>query len=248
MARNSIVLGALGAAVGFVAVLSHEAAFPPIVQRLAEQVFGPPVAGLALAILFSLPGSRVPASEGVVTDAPPAAERTAGDPRSGRWPQIEAGLGYLLLAALLAQVLLLPADRPGPRPIDWLLHGPAWLAVAAGALALAVYGGGIRSPSSVTLALGRAGATGALFGVLRALHGFSDSRVEAVAGGLVFAFSACVATLVGLAAAGLPREDRALGQPTGMPSRIVWYGFPFLTLLVVTVAWLLVSTPMKMRP
>lgn len=248
MARNLILLGALGAPVGFVAALSHGDEFPPIVQLMGEQVFGPLVAGLALAVLCALPASRPLGSARGENDAPPAGEGNPDDASGRAWLRVETGLGYVLLAAVLTRVVLTTGERPGFRPIDWLLDAPAWLAVVAGALAFVLYRGEIRGGGSLTLGLGGAGTAGALFGLLHALHGFAGSRIEAVAGGLVFVSSACVATLVGLAAVGLPREDRALGQAPGAPSRLVWYGFPLLTVLMVVIAWLMVSTPMKMRP
>jgi hypothetical protein len=246
MARNLILLGALAAPFGFVAALSHGDEFPPIVQLMGEQVFGPLVAALALAILCALPASRALGSAGE-NGAPPAREGKPEDPRGRGWLRVETGLGYVLLTAVLVRAVLTTGEGPNFRPIDWLLHAPAWLAVGAGALAFVVYRGEIGAAASVTHGLAGAGAMGALFGLLNALHGFAGSRIEAVAGGLVFVSSACVATLVGLAAVGLPREDRALGKAPGAPSRLVWYGFPLLTVLMVLIAWLMVSTPMKMR-
>ena len=101
----------------------------------------------------------------------------------------------------------------------------------------------------MTLGFGAAGSVGALLGLLQAFHGFAISSIGPVAGGLVFSLSACVATLVGLGAVSLPLEDRAVAEGGEKPSsRLVWYGLPVATVLVVAIAWVMVSTPMKVRP
>ncbi len=243
-ARNLIVLGALLSPFGFLAVLSHGEDFPPMFQLMGERVFGPFVAALGLSVLAALAASRVAAPrEG---EAGMALPDSAARPR--RWLTLESGLGYVGLASLLAGELLQSGARRGFGAAEWLLHAPAWLAVAAAAVAIALYRGDLRQPASGTIALGAAGALGAALGLLGALHGFAESRIEAVAGGLVFAFSASVASLVGVAVLGLPREDRAaVGPSGGTPARLVWYGLPIVTAVVVTIAWLVVSTPMKMR-
>ena len=245
MARNLIVLGALLAPLGFLAVLSHGEGFPPMFQLMGEWVFGPFVAGLGLAIVCALPASR--GQVGAESVSSPAVAESAAGTVSPSWLSVETVLGWLVLALLVARVVLVAGDRPGFRASEWLLHVPALLTVAAGAIAFSLYRGEIRDAASVTLALGGAGGAAALLGLLRALAGFASSRIEAVAGGLVFAFSACVATLLGLAVLGLPREDRALGQAPGSPARLVWYGFPLLTILIVAIAWLMVATPMKVQ-
>ncbi len=251
LARNAILLGALGVVVGFVAFLSSGDGPAPVVERLGEQVFGPWITGLALAGLCALPASRVaPTSAGVTL--PASDESVVPRAHGARLLRPETGLGYVLLLALLALLAhLIPTSgaRPGLRPIDWLLHGPAWLAVGAGAVAIALYLGEARRGRSLTLGLAGAGSFGALLGLLQAFHGFASAAIALVAGGLVFSLSACVATLVGLGAVSLPLEDRAVARGEEKPSsRLVWYGLPVATVLVVAITWVMVSTPMKMRP
>jgi hypothetical protein len=240
--RSAILLGALGATFGFAAFLASGEGSLPVVERLGEQVFGPPVLGLVLAALCALPASR---------RAAPAASASEGDlaPRAGgRWLRVETGIGYALFLALLVSSFPVPGGRPGLRPVDLLLHAPAWLAVAAGAVAITLYLGDVRRGRSVTLGLAVAGGGGALLGLLQAFHGFAIARIETVAGGLVFALSAGVATLVGLGAVAFPLEDRAVAEGEGQRSRLVGYGISLGVVLLVAVAWLMVSTPMKIRP
>jgi len=242
--RNAILLGALGATFGLAAFLASGEGSLPVVERLGEQVFGPPVLGLVLAALCALPASR---------RAAPGALASASDgglvPRAGgRWLRVETGIGCVLLLALFVRSFPVPGGRPGLRPVDLLLHAPAWLAVAAGTVAIALYLGELGRGRSVTVGLAVAGGGGALLGLLQAFHGFAIARIETVAGGLVFALSAGVATLVGLGAVGFPLEDRSVAQGEGERSRLVGYGIPLGVVLLVAIAWLMVSTPMKMRP
>jgi hypothetical protein len=240
-ARNLMLLGAVAAVTGFVTLFSSGDDPPRIVARLGEQVFGAWILGLLLAVPCALAAVRTPRPAA-------AGEGDAGhrDPGlAGRWGRVETWAGYAVFAALLARLVLTPAVRPEFRPVDWLLHAPSWLLVAGGALAITLY---LREPGrgrSVTLGLGASGAAGALVGLLQALNGFGAASIGNVAGGLVLALSSCVAALVGLATVGLPLEDRSrlLGA---RPSRLVGYGLPLATVLLVAVALIMAMTPMEM--
>ena len=249
LARSAILLGALGAVFGFVAFLSSGDGPALVVERLGEQVLGPWITGLALAALGALPASRVALTSSAGFTLPASEESVVPGARSARPLRPETVLGYVLLVALLARSFPTPGPRPDLRPFVWLLHGPAWLTVGAGALAIALYLGEVRRGRSITFGLAGAGSVGALLGLLQAFHGFAISAIAPVAGGLVFSLSACVATLVGLGAVGLPLEDRAIAEGREVrSSRLVWYGFPVAAVLVVAIAWVIVSTPMKVRP
>jgi hypothetical protein len=239
--RNAVLLGALGAAFGFAGLLGSGSGPSTLVKELGAEVLGPPILGSALAVLCTLPASRRAAG----APAPAAAPERAADSAPGRWLHVETGLGYVAIAVVL--VWTFPAGggaRPGLRPVDLLLHPPAWLAVAAGALAIALYLGELRRGRSFVLGFTAAGAAGALFGLLEAFHGFSLARIEAVAGGLVFALSAAVAALVGLVVVGFPIEDRAVAAGEAEPSRVVAWCAAFAAVLLVLIVCLLVVTPM----
>jgi hypothetical protein len=239
--RHAVLLGALGAAFGFAGLLGSGAGPSRLVTDLGMHVLGPPILGLTLAALCSLPASRRVAEASVATVAPGSTE----DAASRRWLRLETGLGYVLLAAVLAWTF--PASggaRPGLRPIDLLLHLPAWLTVAAGAVAIALYLGELRRGRSFVHGFALAGAVGALVGLLQAFHGFSISKIETVAGGLVFSLSAAVAALVGLIAVGYPIESRAAARGQSEPSGRVAWSAAFSAVLLVLIVCVMVMTPM----
>jgi hypothetical protein len=240
-ARNAVLLGALGAALGLAGLLGSGAGPSALVERLGVQILGPPILGLALAVLCALPASRR------ATTAAEAPEGTAAR-ALGRWLRVETGLGYAGFLALLVSVFPESEAQASLRPVDLLLHAPAWLAVLAGTVAVALYLGKPRCGRSLTVGLAVAGGEGALLGLLQAFHGFAIVKIEAVAGGLVFALSAGVATLVGLCAVGFPVEDRAVMEGEGEASRLVGYGASLAVVLLVAIALTMVLTPMTARP
>jgi len=244
--RNAVLLGALGAAYGLAALLASGESPATSVERLGEEVFGPPILGLLLAAACALPACRRagPAADG----AGAAAEETAAPRAPGRRLRLETAFGYALFLAVLGVLFPKSGGQAGLRPVDLLLHAAAWLAVAAGTAAISLYLGEPRRGRSLSVGLSIAGADGALLGLLQALHGFAVARIDTIAAGLVFALSSGVAGLVGLAAVGLPLEDRAATVGEGRRSRFLGYGAAVALVSLVAIAWLMVSTPMTARP
>jgi len=234
-ARNAWVLSAAGAIAGFVSVFSSESSgLARFLGGVGDRAVGVSL-GLLLAVLFTIPALRLaPFGESVMETAspPPPAQR------------ILAGVALL---ALLAWPLLGPGsgDRFEPRP--WLLHWPAWLVVAGGALALALYLRGIGHGASVVVGLGGAGSVGVLLGLTRALHGFATVSIDDVAGGMMFAVSSGYAALTGLAVVGLPLLDRDAREGRRVPgaARGAACGFPLVVLILLVVTVLLVMVPME---
>jgi hypothetical protein len=235
--RNAVLLGALGAAFGLAGLLGSGTDLAGMAEGLGERVFGPPILGLVLAALCVLPACRQPVR--TADGASPAAPRAPG-----KWLRVETGLGYAAFLALLAVVFPASGAQPSLRPVDLLLRAPAWLAVAAGAVAIALYLGELQRGRSVVTGIAAAGTAAALLGLLQGFHGMAIAKIETVAGGLVFSLSASVATLVGLAAVGFPIEDRAVAVGEATPSRVAGYGVPLAAVLLVAIAWLMVVTPM----
>jgi hypothetical protein len=235
--RNAVLLGALGAAFGLAGLLGSGKGLAGMAEGLGERAFGPPILGLVLAALCGLPACRQTAR---AADA----ESPAGPPAPPKWLRVETGLGYAAFLALLVAVFPATGTQPSLRPVDLLLRTPAWVAVAAGAVAIALYLGDPRRGRSVVAGITLAGGAAALLGLLQGFHGMAIARIETVAGGLVFSLSASVATLVGLAAVAFPIEDRAVAHGEGSPSRLAGYGVPLAAVLLVAIVWLMVVTPM----
>jgi hypothetical protein len=243
-ARNAWVLGAIGATAAFVALFGSFTEMHEFALGLGDVAISA-LCGLGLAALFGLPALRLSGKPGE-TDLAPSAPSLRQPEAAFTWERLPA---YGLLAVLVTWPLL--AVEPGSHfpPVDWLLHWPAILAVAGGGLALALYLGFPRNGEALALGLSTAGALGALLGLTQALRGFAEGSIASVSAGLTFVIAACFASLVGLAAFGLPAQDRALGHDDtpSVASRVAGYGIPFITLILLAITALLVMTPMKRK-
>jgi fumarate reductase subunit D len=99
---------------------------------------------------------------------------------------------------------------------------------------------------STTLSFAFAGVIGILFGLVQMFHGFGVSGIAGIAEGITIAILSCVFALVGMMLGGVHRQDRAL--KTGKShkktiSRIAWYGFPVVTLMLLFYIFVLILIP-----
>jgi hypothetical protein len=234
-ARNAWVLSAVSAIAGFVSVFSAESSgLARFLGGVGDRAVGVSF-GVLLAAVFAIPALRL-----APTGEPPM--EAASPPAAGQ--RVLAGVA---LVALLAWPLFGPGSGGRFEPLPWLLHGPAWLVVAGGALALGVYLRGIGRGASIAVALGGAGTVGVLLGLTRGLHGFATRSIDDVAGGLMFAISSGYAALAGLVAVGLPLvdQDAREGRAPAAAARWAAYGFPLVVLAVLVFTVLLVMVPME---
>ena len=234
-ARNAWVLSAASAVAGFVSVFASDFGGPAhFLAGLGDRAVGVSL-GVLLALVCAIPALCLATAE------PPAPEPASPPPVAQR---VLAGVA---LVALLAWPLFGPGSGDRFEPLPWLLHGPAWLVVAGGALALALYLRGIGRGPAAVVALATAGTVAILLGLTRGLHGFATVSIDEVAGGLMFAISSGYAALGGLAVAGLPFLDRDAGA--GRKARAAAHraalGFPLVVLLLLAFTVLLVMVPME---
>ena len=194
------MLSAASAVAGFVSVFASDFGGPAhFLAGVGDRAVGVSL-GVLLALVCAIPALRLATAE------PPAPEPASPPPVAQR---VLAGVA---LVALLAWPLFGPGSGGRFEPLPWLLHGPAWLVVAGGALALALYLRGIGRGAAAVVALATAGTVAILLGLTRGLHGFATVSIDEVAGGLMFAISSGYAALGGLAVVGLPLLDRERGQ------------------------------------
>jgi hypothetical protein len=234
-ARAAWVLAAATAVAGFVSVFSSDSGG---IARFLAGVGDRAVAvalGLLLALACAVPAVRLG------TDAPSESEPPASP---AAW---QRALAAAVLLAVLAAPLLGRGSGGRFEPLPWLLHGPSWLVVLGGALALWLY---LRPPgtgAAAVVALAAAGTVGIVLGLARGLHGFTAVSVEDVAGGLMFAVSSGYAALAGLAAVGLPLLDRDArgGLRPSVAAHAAVAGFPVVVLLLLALAILLAVVPME---
>jgi TonB family protein len=179
----------------------------------------------------------------------PNAEQGAALPSIGR-PVFRYGavIGYILFFALL--LLTLPNVS---RAVLWnalpsIIYWPAVLVVFGGALALMLFIGEIKSGPPISMSFASMGLIGFLMAFIQMLLGIASSKIGSVASSLVFVLSSCFAALLGMVLVGAPMEDRSvrtgrIAAPSAF-SRISWYGFPLLTLVLVPLVIVIITTPM----
>ncbi len=236
-ARDAWVLSATSAVAGLVSVLCSDfGTISRFVSGVGDRATGVAL-GVLFAVVFAIPAVRILPSAGV-----PAAQ----GPPPPAWQRV---LGIVTLLALLAVPLLGHGSGGQFEPRPWLLNGPAWLVVAGGTLAFALYLRAIGPGSAAVVGLVGAGTIGVLLGLTRGLHGFATLSIADVAGGLMFAISSSYAALAGLAVVGLPLLDRDARESGRTPAAARWavYGFPLVVLAVLVFAVVLVTVPME-RP
>jgi hypothetical protein len=234
-ARSAWVLSAASAVAGFVSVFASESSgLARFLAGVGDRAVGVAL-GVLLAVVFAIPALRLSSKEEPALDA-------AAPPQTG-----QRALAGLALLALLAWPLFGRGSGGRFEPLPWLLHGPAWLVVAGGSLALALYLRGIGRGASTVVALAAAGTMAILLGLTRGLHGFATVSIDEVAGGLMFAISSGYAALAGLAVVGLPLLDRDGGTVRQPPAAARWaaLGFPLVVLLLLAFTVLLVMVPME---
>src|SRR5262245_23248186 len=244
-ARSAVLLGALVALEGLVTLIASTTGPDVFMPGLGQRV--PPVAAaLALWAALSLPVVRLlRRAEAAVADGMDAPPRSSA---AGGWLRVERWLGYGLLLAILARPVVLLPQSARLRSIEMLLHWPAWLVVAGGALAVLLY---LGRPLAASLSLGLAcsGLLGGLSGLAQAFHGFAGQSFAALVGGMAQAISSCFAALCGLALLAVPLEDCG-EEPPPLLARacsFAWSGLPLFSLAVVVLAIVLSLIPMRMR-
>jgi hypothetical protein len=235
-ARSAWVLTAAIAVAGFVSAFSSQSSgIARLLAGVGDRAVGVAV-GLLIAVVCAMPALRLGTGEPAASEplpAPPAAPQRA--------------LAAVILLAVLAAPLLGRGSGGRFEPLPWLLHGPAWLVVLGGALALGLYLRPTGTGAAAVVALAAAGAVGILVGLTRGLHGFATASIEDVAGGLMFAVASAYAGLAGLAAVGLPLLDRDArgGRRPPAAAHAAVAGFPVVVLLLLALTILLAVVPME---
>jgi len=228
------VLSAAAAVAGFVSAFAAGSfGLARFIGGIGDRAVGVAL-GLLLALVFAIPALRLAPAEAAAEPAPAPL-------------RAQRALAGLALLALLAWPFLGPGGSGRFAPLPWLLHWPAWLLVAGGALALALYLRSIGTGAAAVVGLAAAGTVAIVLGLTRALHGFATVSIDEVAGGLMLAVSSGYAALAGLVVVGLPllARDRRAGLRPPPAARRALLGFPVVVLLLLALNILLVLVPME---
>jgi len=252
-ARNAWILGALGSAINLALVLGGESGGIADVSHRMIQSFVVTLYGLLLAVLCLVPAMKIAGlaeRAGTRGAAPPAEVAGTGEPRSF---SVERVASYVCFAAVLV-LTALPQVRGivegGRLPIaKVMLHGPAILVVFGGAISLALFVGAGAGARAWTIGFAAMGLIGLLTGLIQALFGFVHASVAEISTAVAFIISASAYSLLGLAVAAAPLEDREVmegrRESAGPLSRMCWVLLPLLTFVFLVLTFFMVVTPMK---
>jgi len=134
-------------------------------------------------------------------------------------------------------------------------HPPSLFVVVGGAFALMLFSGEGNSSRNLSTSFAAAGLLSSLMGCIEVLSGIasfsrlgSPQLIGEVAGGVLFVLCSSFLALLGMLLVGAPLADRAIRNgsvtaPSAL-SRVSWYGFPLLTLLLVPLVVITISTPL----
>lgn len=250
--RNAWMLGVVGSLIYFVLALScSQAGLAGIVSNLAIS-FLPAVYGMSLAIICLIPAWKLSIGyQDKQQEETQDVHRTQADDSSSTL-RIEHVLGYILFIAVFAWTIIRPSLAniyPHFKPVEWLANWPALLVVLGGTLIIVLFVNHTSYGSTWTLSFALTGLLGSLMGFILVLLGFVGRNIEDVANGMTFVLSSCTVSLLGMLLVGGPLEDRRMktsrSDKHSSLSRVAWYVFPLMTLILLALAFVLVITPMK---
>jgi fumarate reductase subunit D len=190
-----------------------------------------------LAALSAIAGLRV--SKKIDSPGQPRQEIQVEPIKQGHNWNIEKIIGALLFIATLGWAIM-RADA-----LIIFIYWPSLLIVAGGAILFVLWVGNGEDGLSTTLSFAFAGVIGIFFGLVQMFYGALS--IAKVAEGMTSAILSCVFALVGMMFGGVHRQDHAF--KTGKTdkkitiSRIAWYGFPVVVLMLLFYASVLMTIP-----
>lgn len=240
--------GVLSVILGFEAMKTQESAgVLAVINALTRSLLGS-FYGILLAMICLIPCWKL---MGMLQSrlSLPGGERDEASSTIGR-PGLRYGavIGYILFFSAL--ILTIPHLSKGMlwNALPSIVYWPSVLIVLGGALALMLFVGSVNSGPPLSMSFASMGILGFLIAFIRMLLGIGSAQIMSVASNLVFLLSSCLAALLGMILVGAPLEDRAVrtgrvAKPSAF-SRVSWYGFPLLTLILVPLVIVVITTPM----
>ena len=163
-------------------------------------------------------------------------------------------IGYVLFLTVLAWTAFNFSLQTLWGLLPAIFNLPAVLVVLGGTMALMIFVGGTNSAPRLSTAFAVMGFIASLMGFIQMLLGMSSfdikgvSAIGNVAGGVAFTIGSCFIALLGMVLMGAPLEDRAIrmGRATAPSafSRVSWYLFPLLMLILGPLIIQMVVMPM----
>jgi len=162
-------------------------------------------------------------------------------------------IGYALFIAVVGWTIVssLSLYESGSplNPMEAFIYWPSLLVVLGGTMVLVMFIGDAAAGRSFTLSFALTGLIGSLMAFVQTLISFSSRGVRDVASAMTFIISSCFIALLGMMLVGVPLEDRAIKTGKNKKqlalSRIAWYVFPVVALILLIFAFVMVLTPVK---
>jgi hypothetical protein len=251
-ARNAWILGALGSALNFALAASVESGGIRDVSQRMIQSFVVMLYGLLLAVICLVPAMKLAGSAertGAPGTAPVGAPAGPGRGRSVSVERVASYISFMAVLVLTALPRLQGTTQLGPLPIiKVMLHWPAILIVFGGAIALALFLGPGAGARAWTMSFAMTGLIGLLTGLIQALFGFAHTDIAEISTAIAFIITTASFSLLGLAVAAAPLEDRevmsGLRESAGPLSRMFWVLLPLLAFIFLLLTFIMVVTPM----
>lgn len=251
--RNFWVIGVLASVVNFVLnLVQAQGGIQDMAFRLASS-FRPVIYGLVLAVICGLPALKLSLTDSRSERMDQPVRSNLSHLKSRSLYRVESGVGLLLLIAILFGTMAFRLHQNPTRnfpPLNFFLDWPAVLIVVGGTALLTMFLGPRTWGSSVTFASAVIGLVGAIVGFLKAMLAVSHADISSVAGSIAFVISTCFLALLIMIFVGIPVSDseRSSSFHPGKVSpliRLCWYVFPFLVLIFLVLAFILVVTPFQ---
>jgi len=250
--RSFWMVGALATLISFVMALTDSSGgIEGIATRMASALI-PTVYGVILSVICLVPVLKLKETchlgphEGD-TDENGKLENRITAPLS-----FENIIGYILFIAIIVWTLI-KADLSSQAPIfeawEWVVYWPSLLVVFGGTIALVLFVGNSAKGRTFTLGFALTGLIGSFMGIIQVLLGFSSRSIQDIAAAVTFILSSCFFALLGMMLVGAPLEDRTIKNSKTAKhstlSRVAWYVFPLITMILLVATFVIVVTPMK---
>lgn len=251
--RNFWMMGVLGSVISFVIALGNsEGGIFGIATRMSASYLSA-VYGMILAVICIVPVLKIRGT--LNSQSKEEAQGVLEKPENNTLHNLkfENIIGYVLFIFVLGWAIFTPLMGmafEGPiKPQDLFLHWPSLLVVLGGTIAITLFVGNAAAGRSFTVGFALTGFLATLMGFVQAMFGFSSRGIQEIAAAITFILSACFIALLGMMLVGNPLEDRSVkagrGQKLLTLSRIVWFVFPLVVLILLFLTFVMVVTPIQ---
>ncbi len=251
--RNFWMMGVLGSVISFVIALGNsEGGIFGIATRMSASYLSA-VYGMILALVCFIPALKI--SGGSNSRSKEERSNIYEKPEDNIVPHLkfETVIGYAFFIFVLGYAMFTPLwgkAFEGPlEPQDLFLYWPSLLVVLGGTIMIALFVGNDAAGRSFTIGFALTGFLATFMGFVQAMFGFSSRGIQDVAAAITFILSSCFIALLGMMLVGNPLADRSVKidrvQRPHTLNRIAWFVFPFMTLILLFLTFVMVVTPIQ---